>query len=183
MPDRAGGSLSALQNPQLACSLVPSASAWRRSVEHVSVEVVPATVLANETAALVQPLGRAAAEPAARYELDFSVGRVDQPMATNRQPKPGAHAGPIEFEFQRASERMPGGEQVVGQTTYIGTVARSHQRFGIRCRLAAVTRFTAVGVGTATTAVTAAGRLAAHRISRRSCAPPSCRNWPSAYAD
>src|SRR5690606_17941627 len=147
-----------------------------RSVREVAVHVVPAAVLADEAAGLVQPHRGTAADAVAGDEFDHGRVRPGRFVALHRQAEP-AHAV-VERQRRRSGGRGQGRKQVVPRTEHIGAVARAHQLpRAVRDGGAGQQRAAAGGMGQAAAAGTGFGGLAG--VRRRH--PPIVRERPGLH--
>src|SRR4051812_16745417 len=85
------------------------------------------SALADEARALVQPLGAPAAAAKACDEFHFGMVVVDAAMVLHFEAQPLRAA----FEFQcagRPRRWMPGREDPLDVSAFVGRIARAHQR-------------------------------------------------------
>jgi hypothetical protein len=142
----------------MVIELYKPAGRWRSA--HLAIDVVPAAMLAHESAGLVHPLGPAA-ELAAGHELYRRVAGILSRMAAHFQPQP-TQTSRMWFQHGGAGAGVPGVEQVAGEAAHIGAVSRSHEGLGVRrlqVKRAGVVATAAVGIRAGAAAIAARARF------------------------
>ncbi len=97
----------------------------------VTIDIEPATGIANEAAALVQPRCRCATNTVASYELYFSSRGAGNIRLNEFQTEPPLLR--IECDLSGTRARVPGVQKISPVAQDVGCVSRSHETRRVAC--------------------------------------------------